>query len=523
VPADSFPGYAVGRGHRLNEEGTPVTIWLDVEDLFEYAVVNGRPSGIQRLSFELYRALIELRGEGDTRFCRHDTVEPTLVTVEWAELAALYARLTAEVEAPEAEADAEAQPGAPAVPAPMVKGPFSPVSLSGPIRQSRRLVEFLPLRMRAPLSQMAQHQKAALRFAFALLKSIFVPATAPAAPSNLLPASSPIARIETPHAPHHDPKRLIGRDIRDLAKPGDILLVLGSPWFRADHGKIIGDLRASLQLRVGILIYDLIPILHPEWCDRYLVKMFRDWYYETVPHVDAFFAISNATVRDMINWADREGMTLRGSVSAIPIGTGFTEDKTKPRREGDLPAGLEAGSYILFVSTIEARKNHMLAFRVWRRLLATMPRDQVPTLVFAGRVGWLVADLMQQIANANHLDGKLMVLEEVDDGTLSALYRGCRFSLFPSLYEGWGLPVTESLGYGKVCIASNRASVPEAGGDFCQYFDPDDLNDAVETIRRAIENPAEIRALEARIATEFRPTSWIKAAEQLLKGVEEPR
>ena len=144
-------------------------------------------------------------------------------------------------------------------------------------------------------------------------------------------------------------------------------------------------------------------------------------------------------------------------------------------------------------------------------------------LAQSGQQSGLVADLMQQIANANHLDGKLMVLEEVDDGTLSALYRGCRFSLFPSLYEGWGLPVTESLGYGKVCIASNRASVPEAGGDFCQYFDPDDLNEAVATIRRAIENPAEIRALEARIATEFRPTPWIKAAEQLLKGVEAPR
>lgn len=500
-----------------------MTIWLDVEDLFEYAVVNGRPSGIQRLSFELYRALIELRGENEIRFCRHDTVEPTLLTVEWAELAALYARLTAELAPPETEADAETKAAMPAGRAAMNEGPRPHATLSVPIRKSRRLVEFLPLRLRAPLSQMAQHQKAALRFAFALLKSIFVPASASAAAPDLLPVSSPVIRTEAPDAPRPDPTRLIGRDIRDLAKPGDILLVLGSPWFRAGHGKIIGGLRASLELRVGILIYDLIPIIHPEWCDRYLVKMFRDWYYETVPHVDAFFAISNATVRDMVDWANREGMTLRGSVSAIPIGTGFSEDKAKPRQTGDLPAGLEAGSYILFVSTIEARKNHILAFRVWRRLLATMPRDQVPTLVFAGRVGWLVADLMQQIANANHLDGKLMVLEEVDDSTLSALYRGCRFSLFPSLYEGWGLPVTESLGYGKVCIASNRASVPEAGGDFCQYFDPDDLNDAVATIRRAIETPAEIRALEARIATEFRPTPWINAAEQLLKGVEAPR
>ncbi|MDT8349839.1 glycosyltransferase, partial [Roseomonas mucosa] len=93
----------------------------------------------------------------------------------------------------------------------------------------------------------------------------------------------------------------------------------------------------------------------------------------------------------------------------------------------------------------------------------------------AGRVGWLVADLMQQLENAEWLGGKIRLVRDPSDEELLALYRGCRFTLFPSLFEGWGLPVSESLALGRPCIASNRTSLPEAGGALARYFDPDDL------------------------------------------------
>ncbi|MFC7553185.1 hypothetical protein ACFQU7_14505 [Pseudoroseomonas wenyumeiae] len=70
-----------------------MTYWLDVEDLFEYALISRRPSGIQRLSFELYRALVALR-PGGIAFCRHDRIRGTLRTVAWAEVEALFAGLT---------------------------------------------------------------------------------------------------------------------------------------------------------------------------------------------------------------------------------------------------------------------------------------------------------------------------------------------------------------------------------------------------------------------------------------------
>jgi glycosyltransferase involved in cell wall biosynthesis len=177
-------------------------------------------------------------------------------------------------------------------------------------------------------------------------------------------------------------------------------------------------------------------------------------------------------------------------------------------------------SYVLMVSTIEARKNHALLFRVWRRLLDEMPAERVPTLVFAGKVGWLVADLMQQLRNAHYLDGKLVLIEDPQDGELERLYAGCLFTVFPSFYEGWGLPVTESLSFGRPCIISNASALPEAGGTLARYFDPENGSEALRVIRRAIEDADDTEAWSARVAAEFRPVSWDESARAMLRAID---
>lgn len=84
-------------------------------------------------------------------------------------------------------------------------------------------------------------------------------------------------------------------------------------------------------------------------------------------------------------------------------------------------------------------------FQVWARLLREKAYEDIPTLVFAGRPASMVEDLMQQMENTEYLDGKVRLIREPSDEELRGLYRNCLFTVFPSLYEGWGLPVTESL------------------------------------------------------------------------------
>jgi len=161
----------------------------------------------------------------------------------------------------------------------------------------------------------------------------------------------------------------------------------------------------------------------------------------------------------------------------------------------------------------------MLAFRVWRRLLEDLPAERVPTLVFAGRIGWLVDDLMRQIANTDNLNGKMVVLENPTDADLAALYRDCLFTLFPSFHEGWGLPVTESLAFGKPCIISNRTSLPEAGGRLARSFDPDNLHDAYKVIRQVIEDRAGLMEWTAEVQRDFKPVPWTATVEAILTGL----
>ncbi|MDB5371085.1 MAG: hypothetical protein JWP20_2643 [Roseomonas sp.] len=469
-----------------------MTYWIDVEDLFEYVLVSRRPSGIQRLSFELYRALIAQR-PGEIAFCRHDRLRGTLRSVAWAEVEALFGSLTGH------SLTGQQAGGTRWAPPP-------PLGKAG---RTRRIASRLPADIRVPLGEAVRQQTAALRAGLR-------------AGQGALKATLRLVRARK--AGNDPAPGSVGQDLTEAAQPGDMLLVLGSPWFRTDYADLLGRMRQRSGLGVAMLVYDLIPLSRPEYCDPGLVRTFRAWFASTMPLVDRFFAISRATARDLERYAQASGLRLRHPVVVLPIGTGFGDGPAAlPGGPAGVPprvAALQPG-FVLVVSTIEARKNHLLAFRAWRRLLEILPPEQVPTLVFAGHVGWMVADLMQQLENCGWLGGKVVVVDDPTDAELAALYAGCRFTMFPSHYEGWGLPVTESLSFGKICIASSATSVPEAGGPFCLYHDPENVLEAVAILRRLITHPAELAEMEARLRRDFRPTPWSATAVALLGSLEE--
>ena len=479
----------------------PAKLWIDVEDLFEYARANPRPSGIQRLAFEIFTALQTRPGAYEfVRFVRHDTSRQTFHVVPWADVLALFTGLT------------ETAPEPPQI---VLPGAILP---HAPARQfMRTLVHRLPPSLRAHVIEVMLTQTTALHawggLIDALARGIFIRLMRPfRKPGAVEPKPEPVAE-PPPVPPCRDAFE------RDSA-PGDILLALGSPWSHPDYAQLIRPQRAR-GLKFGLLVYDLIPIRRPEWCDRGLVRVFRAWFDSIFPLCDQVFAISRATVADVEAFARERGIKLRNPIVPIPIGTSFglAGATAVAVRTPRLPA---PGTYALIVSTIEARKNHLLLFRVWRRMLEEMPADSVPTLVFAGRVGWLVDDLMRQIANTNNLDGKLVLVENPTDSELLALYEGCRFTLFPSFFEGWGLPVTESLALGKPCLTSDRTSLPEAGGKLTRRFDPDNLHDAYRAIREVIDDPAGLARWEAQVRRDFRPIPWSATADTLLTALNHP-
>jgi glycosyltransferase involved in cell wall biosynthesis len=444
------------------------TLWVDVEDLYYYASIYPRPSSIQRLAFEIYCALqAKHASSGRVRFIRHDPPRNSFRDVKWSEIVSLFQGLTA------------------TAPAPIVTPSLTVPPRSRVRRSIGKLTHWLPLELRISAAEALTAQVHALRAWKRLLGTLF---------DGVNQEALFAAR----------------------AAPGDVLLVLGSPWSHVDYASLIDAHRQRCGLRLALLVYDLIPLRRPEWCADGLVKIFRSCFDNILPICDQIFAISKATAADVEVYAREQGIVLPRPVVPLPIGTGFSVGSTAAQRTDRLPP---AGSYAMIVSTIEARKNHLLLFRVWRRLLEELPPERVPTLVFAGRVGWLVQDLMQQIANTSNLNGKLVVIENPSDAELVALYQDCLFTMYPSFYEGWGLPVTESLGFGKPCFISNCSSLPEAGGALARAFDPDNLPEAYRMIRSVVVDPAELESWEARVRQEFKPIPWSATVEALLASL----
>jgi glycosyltransferase involved in cell wall biosynthesis len=475
------------------------SIWIDVEDIFAFAQPGRTPTGIQRLSFELCRALHE-GYPGRIRLVRQTREKENFVETSWLSLDQLFHKLAAPIRVNDDASDAPPALDAPALDA----GAFNP-GWRGPVKAVLRpCLCIVPFLFRRPLIQFARMQARAIYalgdMALLALQWPFR-AASPAAPAAISPepANPPSAPPEAPWRP----------------RTGDVLLAAGAAWFHADYPALLRATCRRRGVRVAVLIYDIIPLRRPEWCDRQHADVFRRWLDAMLPGCDSIFTISHASAEDVGTYAAERGIALRDVIHPIPIGTGFQPHAAveAPPRSRTLPA---PGSYVLFVSTIEIRKNHALLFRVWRRLLEQRPADDVPTLVFAGRVGWMVADFMQQLRNCDFLGGKIRLIEQPDDHELEILYRGCLFTLFPSFYEGWGLPVTESLAFGKPCVIANRTSLPEAGGHLARYFDPDHLDDALDTIQTILDDRPGLAAWETRIIEQFRPTPWLATAHAVM-------
>lgn len=483
----------------------PRNVWIDVEDLFEFAIFNPRPSGIQRMAFEIYCAIEHLEGGGDRiNFVRHDQINFTFVAKPWSSVEAIFNHLAAGTPTATAAASVRfsSAEGAPIVSA-LAESPFR--------RAARKVAYRLPLDIRHRAFTAARLQSNAFKAQADLLVTTarsFLPQRKASAASR---------------AGQQDAERTAPcRGFAEAVKPGDIILLLGAPWSTPNYASMIEAARANYGVEFAVLIYDLIPVRRPEWCGRGLVRLFREWFSTVLPIADHIFTISHATAADIRRYIRQTGTVARTKdIQVIPVGTSFGHGPPPLSGSAVVSAGLpEPGSYVLFVSTIEARKNHTLLFRVWRRLLEEMPPDEVPTLIFAGRVGWLVEDLMQQLEDTDWLGGKIRLIEAPADQDIAALYRGCLFTLFPSLYEGWGLPVTESLANGKPCVASNSTSMPEAGGALARYFDPDSVTDAYRVISETISDKPGLVAWQAEVARCFKPVPWTETAAAILDALD---
>jgi glycosyltransferase involved in cell wall biosynthesis len=154
------------------------------------------------------------------------------------------------------------------------------------------------------------------------------------------------------------------------------------------------------------------------------------------------------------------------------------------------------------------------------RFLVENGFDLLPALVLVGREGWLNNNLAYQVENDPGLKGRVIILTNASDQILDYLYRNCMFTLYPSIYEGWGLPIAESMNYGKPCITSNTSSMKEVAPEFTRFAHPLKLNEWVEHIQELSANDKILADESKRIKIEYTQSTWESAASKVMELIQ---
>ena len=300
---------------------------------------------------------------------------------------------------------------------------------------------------------------------------------------------------------------------------GSILLNLGTSWWLQNYFLNVRLAKSLYDVKYVPFVHDFIPAITPEHCVDALRQDFLSWAIGAFDHADNFLVNSQATLKDLRAVGSRLGHEVP-EAAVITLDADFR--RSLDNSEVLDPAyllytkDLQKERYVLFVATIESRKNHIAAFSVWLKLLKKHGSKNVPKLVCVGNDGWLNDAAYSKLRASDLLSNHVVMLSKISDAALAALYENCLCTLYPSSYEGWGLPVTEALCFGKLPIVSNSSSLPEAGGDFAEYFDVDSEKDLMSAVERVIFREDYRRERERNIVAKFRPRPWADISNQIV-------
>jgi glycosyltransferase involved in cell wall biosynthesis len=293
-----------------------------------------------------------------------------------------------------------------------------------------------------------------------------------------------------------------GRPIRPTSR--DRFLSIGLDW---NYGLgAISALKEASGVGVALASYDTIPVDYPEVSSRDTRDLFRDYFVQMAAIADGIFAISETTKADLGRLYRRLAVRRTPRIVAITLGC------NPPRWSEEVPEEVKAlmggQGFVLYVSTIEARKNHRILVHVWQDLYREHGTN-VPRLVFLGMPGWGVGDLMDELRNMDvFLEGMIRIINHGSDALLASLYQHCLFAVFPSIYEGWGLGAVEAMSYGKICLVSDTPGLREATHGLCPTMHPFDFPAWRAAVTRYWTNRDDREALEGKIRASFRLRTW---------------
>ncbi len=253
-------------------------------------------------------------------------------------------------------------------------------------------------------------------------------------------------------------------------------------------------------------LYDVIPWSFPGVSTRTDALLYRYWLPRVLPKVDAVITSSAASKADIMRY-------LRLPEHKINVVFGAANTTYQPAEKSQIAAvrkryGLPE-QYILYVGSVEERKNLKRVLQAFNLL----QRGGVPhSLVITGVAKWRYADILSA-AHTPELQASVLFTGYVEEEDLPALYGGAELFVFPSLYEGFGLPVLEAMACGTPVVTSSVSSLPEVAGDAALLVDPHDVEAIAAAMYRIVSEPALREKLRAGGLQQAARFSWQHTAQ----------
>jgi alpha-1,3-rhamnosyl/mannosyltransferase len=285
---------------------------------------------------------------------------------------------------------------------------------------------------------------------------------------------------------------IVGRADRALTAAAYVLwMKLLDPDVMFGPNYFLPRLLGAVARRRVITIHDLTYKRFPDLLQKETLHNLEYHMAREIAVADAVICVSESTRRDLLEFYEidpRRAFAIHSGLAKLPA----------------LSSRL-SGRYVLFVSTIEPRKNLETLLDAFARL------DYDGELVIVGKVGWKSESIVPRLRAP-----RIRHLDYVPAAELPALYAGAELFVFPSIYEGFGFPLLEAMAHGVPSIAARSSSLPEIGGDAALYFDPRDARELAALMQRVLND----RALRDDLAERGRARAalfrWDRAAEQTL-------
>jgi glycosyltransferase involved in cell wall biosynthesis len=261
---------------------------------------------------------------------------------------------------------------------------------------------------------------------------------------------------------------------------------------------------AGRRQRLVVTVHDLAFRPHPRLFPPQWLALYRLGTRRAARRADAIIVPSASTARDLLRYEQARP----DRVHVVPLAA------TLPRTAVDPGEVLERVKvprpYVLYVGTLEPRKNLIRLVRAYRRMIGA---DGFPhALVLAGPLGWQPHPLLRELQTP--APGEILLTGRLGPADIDALYRGAEAFLYPSLYEGFGLPVLEAMARGVPTIVSSSSSLPEVAGDAAVAVDALSVPAIAEALGRLLRDPSESDRLGKAGRARAEEFSWERTVER---------